>query len=114
MIGSQSQPKAFPPGILKTETLVMVNKARHINSLGFSILNRWMLSDPDLLRKLEQKNEMLIIMSVLNQQTKEQRILDSPNGQKMKAQGQTDYEILSQNGVDTTLQSAIAETGVIM
>jgi len=114
MISSQSIPKAFIPGILKTETLRLINKTLKINNLGFSILDRWMLSDPDMMRMLERKDETLLLILVLNQQLKEQMILDSPQALKQMAQGLTAHEILSLNGVEMTLQSAIAESGLIM
>jgi len=114
MISSHSQRTAFIPGILKTETLRRVNKALSINSLGFSILDRWMLSDPDELRELEAHNDIFLLMLIRNQQQKEQKVLDSPKARKQMAEGLTAHEILSLNGVETTLQSAIAESGAIM
>ena len=114
MTSSQSAPKAFRPGILKTETLMRVNKTPNINSLGFSILDRWMLSDPALLREIENHNDMFLLMLILNQQMKEKAVLDSPEAQKQMAEGLTAHEILTLNGVETTLQSAIAESGAIM
>ena len=114
MISSQSIPKAFIPGILKTETLMRINKTPSINNLGFSILDRWMLSDPDKLRELEAHNDIFLLMLIRNQQKKEQMVLDSPLAQKQMAEGLTAHEILSLNGVEMTLESAIAESGAIM
>ena len=53
-------------------------------------------------------------MLILNQQKKEQKILDSREAQKQMTEGLTAHEILILNGVETTLQSAIAESGAIM
>lgn len=113
MITSQSLPTAFPAGVLKTETLMRVNKCQQINNLGFSILDQWMLSEPDMLREVEQ-NPMYLLMIIMDQQTKAEKILDTPMARQQMAQGLTPHEILTLNGVETTLSTAIAESGAVM
>lgn len=113
MISSQSIPTAFPAGVLRTETLMLANKCQQINNLGFSIMDRWMLNEPDLIREVE-RNDIFLLMLVLQQQTKEQAVLDTPKALGRMAQGLTAQEILTLNGVETTLQSAIAESGAVM
>lgn len=113
MISSQSIPAAFPTGVLRIETLMRVNKCQQINNLGFSILDQWMLSDPEMLREVE-KNPMFLLMIIMDQQTKAEKILDTPIARQQMAQGLTPHEILTLNGVETKLSTAIAESGAIM
>jgi hypothetical protein len=113
MISRQSPPQAFIPGILKTETLLLVNKCLRINHLGFSILDRWMLSDPDRMRELE-KNPVFLKILIRTQQAREQKVLESPEALEQMNRGLTAHEILTLHGVATTLDSAIAESGAIM
>lgn len=113
MISNQSIPTAFPAGVLKTETLLRANKCPQINNLGFSIMDRWMLNEPDLIREVE-KNDMFLLYLILNQQVKEEAVLETPKALGQMARGLTAQEILTLNGVETSLQSAIAESGAVM
>jgi len=87
--------------ILKPETIIAVNRCLAINRHGYKILDRWAISEPDKLRALEKSGFLSTI--VCTQQSEEQRVLDSPNGEEQLRHGLTEHEVLSLYGVNMNI-----------
>ncbi|MDR3038892.1 MAG: hypothetical protein LBV21_06360 [Candidatus Adiutrix sp.] len=89
--------------VLTPVTLKMVNQTLEINRFGLSILDRWALNQPNKLKALEQKSRMLLLSRVLEQQMKEQEILERTESQAQIAGGLMPHEILAGHELPTSL-----------
>jgi hypothetical protein len=107
MIEGRTNPLDIARRILKPETMreVQVAEWPHPN-LAYSILDRWALNSPDMLQALETEQEGFVLILRLDQQANlEARTLNSDAAWKMSQRGMSDWEILSELGVDTELRS---------
>lgn len=107
MIEGRTNPLDIARRVLKPETMREVRVAEwpHRN-LAYSILDRWALNSPDMLQALETEQEGFVLILRLDQQANlESRTLNSDTAWKMSQRGMSDWEILSELGVDTELRS---------
>jgi hypothetical protein len=107
MIEGRTVPLAIASRVLQPETIREVRTAAwlHPNS-AFSILDRWALNSPDLLQALEKDLDGFTLILRLDQQSNlEMQTLSSDPAWKMSQRGMSDWEILSELGVDTELRS---------
>ncbi len=104
----QTAPLEIASRILKPETIREVRAAEWTNpNLAFSILDRWALNSPDMLKALEAKGAFVLIMRLDQQQSLEARTLNSDTAWEMSRRGMSDWEILSELGMDTELRSTL-------
>ena len=107
MIEGRTNPLDIARRVLKPETIREVRAAEwpHPNS-AYSILDRWALNSPDMLQALEKDMDGFTLILRLDQQSGlEMRTLTSDTAWKMSQRGMSDWEILSELGVDTELSS---------
>lgn len=107
MIEGRTNPLDIASRVLRPETLREVRAAEwpHPNSACL-ILDRWALNSPDMLQALEKDMEGFTLILRLDQQSNlEKRTLSSDAAWKMSQRGMSDWEILSELGVDTELRS---------
>lgn len=103
MEASQPSPLSRAAQVLKMETILRVNKALNINRHGMAILDRWALNQPDELKAMETRNDLWLLMRLLEQQHLEQEILNRPESQVRLANGLTPHEILEMHEIKTSL-----------
>jgi hypothetical protein len=89
--------------VLKLETILRVNKIPNINRHGMEILDRWALNQPDDLKTMETRNDVGLMVRVLDQQYLEQEVLERPENQARLDNGLTLHEILEMNEIQTSL-----------
>jgi hypothetical protein len=80
-----------------------VRMTEGITNSAYLILDRWALNSPDLLQALEAKGDHFLMDRLEQQMTLEARTLNSDTAWEMGQRGMSDWEILSELGVDTEL-----------
>ena len=107
MIEGRTNPLEIASRVLKPETLREVRTLAwpHPNS-AYSILDRWALNNPDMLKALEANMGGFELLLRLDQQVNlEARTLFSDTAWMMRQSGMSDFEILSELGIETELTS---------
>jgi hypothetical protein len=104
MIEGQTAPLDIARKHLKPETINQVRISGFTNS-AYLILDRWALNSPDLLQAWEAKGEQFILTRLEQQMTLEARTLSSDAAWEMSRRGMSDWEILSELGIDTELRT---------
>ena len=103
MFDRQTAPLEIARTVLRPETIREVRSAAFTNS-AYLILDRWALNSPDELKHLEQQGDLAFLLRLDQQQTIEKRTLCSESARQAKLQGMSDWEILQNAGVDTSLK----------
>ena len=106
MIEGQTPPLAIARKILKPETINEVRRTEGITNSAYLILDRWALNTPELLKALEAKGDHFVMGKLDQQMTLEARTLNSDTAWEMSQRGMSDWEILSELGVDTELRTS--------
>ena len=106
MFDRQTAPLEIARTVLRPETIREVRSAAFTNS-AYLILDRWALNQPDDLRRLEAMNTLGLIVTLSQQQTREANVLNSDSAWEARQQGMSDWEILQNAGIDTSLQITI-------
>ena len=96
-----SVPKTLPKDCLK--------KIREYNlsPWAFSILERWCVNSPDILRELVKKDFDKFINLLLRQEQIESRALSSPSVIEASEKGASDFELLQISGIKTELEDLL-------
>ena len=106
MLDRQTSPLEIASTVLKPETIREVRSGGYSNS-GYLILDRWALNQPDDLRRLEERGEISFMVTLDQQATREANVLNSDSAWEARQQGMSDWEILQNAGIDTSLQITI-------
>ncbi len=106
MLDRQTYPLEIARKVLKPETINDVRSGGY-TSLGYSILDRWALNQPDELRRLEAIHTLDLLVTLDQQCTREANVLNSDSAWEASRQGMSDWEILQNAGVDTSLRITI-------
>ncbi len=106
MLDRQTAPLEIARTVLRPETIREVRSAGLTNT-AYLILDRWALNQPDDLRRLEAMNTLGLIVTLSQQQTREANVLNSDSAREASRQGMSDWEILQNAGIDTSLQITI-------
>ena len=106
MLDRQTAPLEIARKVLRPETIREVRNAAFTNS-AYLILDRWALNQPDDLRQLEAMNTLGLIVTLSQQQAREASVLNSDSAWEASRQGMSDWEILQNAGIDTSLQITI-------
>jgi len=104
MIEGRTAPLEIARRVLKSETVREVRAVGFTNS-AYLILDRWALNSPDLLQALEARGEHFLLTRLEQQMTLEARTLTSDTAWEMGQRGMSDWEILSELGIDTELRT---------
>ena len=104
MIEGKTPPLAIARKVLKPETIREVLGVEFPPS-AYLILDRWALNSPDLLRAWEARGDHFLLPRLDQQTTLEARTLNSDTAWEMSQRGMSDWEILSELGVDTELRT---------
>ena len=103
MLDRQTNPLDIARTVLRPQTIREVQSAAFTNS-AYLILDRWALNQPDDLRRLEAMNTLGLIVTLSQQQTREANVLNSDSAWEASRQGMSDWEILQNAGIDTSLK----------
>ena len=68
-------------------------------------MDRWALNSPDMLKELEVRGPLFLLIRLNQQETMEHRTLTSDTAWEMSRRGMSDWEILEQLGIDTELRT---------
>lgn len=104
MSNYQTQPLERAARVLRAETIREVLNCSNLNYRGWNILDRWAVNQPRELKALENGSGITrFLMTVLEQQAREQTMLDHYETGQMLQQGLTEAEVLTLTGVQTRL-----------
>ena len=103
MLDRQTAPLEIARTVLRPETIREVRQGGFPNS-AYLILDRWALNQPDELRRLEAMGPIDFMLVLSQQQQLEKSVLTSDSGWEASRQGMSDWEILQNAGVDTSLK----------
>ena len=103
MLDRPTNPLDIARTVLRPQTIREVQSAAFTNS-AYLILDRWALNQPDDLRRLEAMNTLGLIVTLSQQQTREANVLNSDSAWEASQQGMSDWEILQNAGIDTSLR----------
>ena len=103
MFDRQTAPLEIARTVLRPETIREVRSAGLTNT-AYLILDRWALNQPDDLRQLEAMNTLGLIVTLSQQQAREASVLNSDSAWEASRQGMSDWEILQNAGIDTSLK----------
>ena len=106
MLDRQTAPLEIARTVLRPETIREVRSAGLTNT-AYLILDRWALNQPDDLRRLEARGEVSFLVTLDQQCTREANVLNSDSAWEASRQGMSDWEILQNAGVDTSLRITI-------
>lgn len=106
MLDRQTAPLEIARTVLRPETIHEVRNAGFPNS-AYLILDRWALNQPDDLRRLEERGEISFMVTLDQQTTRETNVLNSDSAWEASRQGMSDWEILQNAGIDTSLRITI-------
>ena len=106
MLDRQTAPLEIARTVLRPETIREVCNAGFTNS-AYLILDRWALNQPDELRRLETLSTLGLIVTLSQQQTREANVLNSDSAWEASRQGMSDWDILQNAGLDTSLRITI-------
>ena len=103
MLDRPTNPLDIARTVLRPETLREVRRGGFPNS-AYLILDRWALNQPDDLRRLEAIHTLDLLVVLDQQCTTESNVLNSDSAWEASRQGMSDWEILQNAGVDTSLK----------
>ena len=103
MLDRQTAPLEIARTVLRPETIREVRQGGFPNS-AYLILDRWALNQPDELRRLEAIHTLDLLVTLDQQCTREANVLNSDSAWEASRQGMSDWEILQNAGVDTSLR----------
>ena len=104
MIEGRTAPLEIARRILSPDTIRQLKLDGFPNS-AYLILDRWALNSPELLKASEAKSSFNLLTRLEQQMTLEERTLNSDTAWEMSQRGMSDWEILSELGVDTELRT---------
>lgn len=90
-------------GVLTGTTLECVRHSPSFHLRGWQILDRWAISSPEQLQRLEAEGEVILLGRLLEQQEIEHQVLSSAEALEQRRQGLASHEILALNEVATEL-----------
>jgi hypothetical protein len=100
MLEGNLKPLDVAKRVLLPETISSV-RSKPYHLCGWKILDRWAMNSPAKLKALENEGEVALLGRLLDQQVIEHTILLEAAEQLQE--GVTEYEILTQSGVQTEL-----------
>mgnify|MGYP007135564570 CR=1 FL=1 len=103
MLDRQNYPLEIARKVLRPETISEV-RSGIFSSLGYSILDRWALNQPEELKKLEAMGNFDFDLKLYGQQQTEARALSSETARLASLRGMSDSEILESMGIDMSLK----------
>ena len=106
MLDRPTNPLDIARTVLHPQTIREVQSAAFTNS-AYLILDRWALNQPDELRRLEAIHTLDLLVTLDQQCTREANVLNSDSAWEASRQGMSDWEILQNAGVDTSLRITI-------
>lgn len=89
--------------MLAGTTLESVRHSPSFHLRGWQILDRWAISSPEQLQRLEAEGEVILLGRLLEQQEIEHQVLSSAEALEQRRQGLASHEILALNEVATEL-----------
>ena len=104
-IEGQTKPLEIARRLLRPETIreVLIYQHNEAN-LAYSILDRWALNSPELLKATEARSIPHLFLRLEQQKVLEATALNSEEAFSMSRHGMSNWEILEQLGVDTELR----------
>lgn len=96
-------PLSIAAGVLTGTTLECVRHSPSFHLRGWQILDRWAISSPEQLQRLEAEGEVILLGRLLEQQEIEHQVLSSAEALEQRRQGLASHEILALNEVATEL-----------
>jgi hypothetical protein len=104
MIEGRTAPLEIARRLLQPETIRQLKLDGFSNS-AYLILDRWALNSPDTLQALEATGKNRLLDRLEQQTSLEARTLNSDTAWEMGQRGMSDWEILSELGIDTELRT---------
>jgi hypothetical protein len=104
MIEGRTAPLEIARRVLKPETIRQLKRDGFPNS-AYLILDRWALNSPDILLAWEAWDSFDLLTRLEQQMSWEKAALNSDTAWEMSRRGMSDWEILSELGVNTELEA---------
>ncbi len=98
-----STPLSIAANVLASTTIESIRRSPSYHVRGWQILDRWAISCPEQLRKLEADGEVIMLGRLLEQQEIEHRVLSSTAGLEQRRHGLAEHEILELHEISTEL-----------
>ncbi|WP_434675680.1 hypothetical protein [Pseudomonas sp. D3-10] len=100
---SESAPLSIAANLLARGTIESVLRSPSYHARGWQILDRWAVSCPEQLRKLEADGEVILLGRLLEQQEIEHQVLNSTAGLEQCSHGLAEHEVLALHEIRTEL-----------
>jgi len=100
---SESTPLSIAANLLARGTIESVLRSPSYHARGWQILDRWAVSCPEQLRKLEADGEFILLGRLLEQQEIEHQVLNSTAGLEQCSHGLAEHEVLALHEIRTEL-----------
>lgn len=100
---SDRAPLTIAANVLASSSIQSVLCSSSYHARGWQILDRWALSCPEQLRRLETDGEVILLGRLLEQQEIEHRVLSSTAGLKQRSCGLAEHEVLALHEINMEL-----------
>lgn len=100
---SDRAPLSIASNVLASSSIQSVLRSPSYHSRGWQILDRWALSCPEQLRRLEADGEVILLGRLLEQQEIEHQVLSSTAGLEQHRRGLAEHEVLAMHEIRTGL-----------
>ncbi|WP_046385084.1 hypothetical protein [Pseudomonas veronii] len=100
---SDCAPLTIAANVLARSSIQSVLHSPSYHTRGWQILDRWALSSPEQLRKLEADGEVILLGRLLEQQEIEHQVLSSTAGLEQRSRGLAEHEVLALHEISTEL-----------
>lgn len=96
-------PLTIAANVLEISSIQSVLRSPSYHARGWQILDRWAVSCPEQLRKLEAEGEVIMLGRLLEQQEIEHQVLSSTAGLEQRSRGLAEHEVLALHEISTEL-----------
>jgi len=100
---SDRAPLTIAANVLARSSIQSVLRSPSYHTRGWQILDRWALSCPEQLRRLEADGEIILLGRLLEQQEIEHQVLSSTAGLEQRSRGLAEHEVLALHEISTEL-----------
>lgn len=100
---SDRAPLSIASNVLASSSIQSVLRSPSYHARGWQILDRWALSCPEQLRRLEADGEVILLGRLLGQQEIEHQVLSSTAGLEHRRRGLAEHEVLALHEISTEL-----------
>lgn len=100
---SDRAPLTIAANVLARSSIQSVLRSPSYHARGWQILDRWAISGPEQLRKLEADGEVIMLGRLLEQQEIEHQVLSSTAALEQRRNGLAEHEVLALHEISTEL-----------